>query len=175
MADNSADLGYGAGYVVRDSANGTIIDNNTVTRNSTAAAGASGGMGYNNLGTSGFGFADIEDNILWMNTASSFACVGGCAAAAFVDNDYDALDGAANIGSFNRDISADPQFRDPASGDFRLSGDSPCLAFATFRIAGYDLDGHFSDDSLQQTVADLGAYVETIFTDGFDGPPQPPQ
>jgi hypothetical protein len=175
MVGNSADLGYGAGYVVRDSVNGTIIDNNTVTRNTTLAPGGSGGVGYNNLGTAGFGFGDIEDNIFWGNTSSSFACVGGCAAVTFDDDDYDAVEGSVGFGIFNPDISADPQFRDPDNGDFRLSGNSPCLAFATFRIAGYDLDAHYGGDGAQQTVADLGAYMETIFSDGFDGPLQPPQ
>jgi len=171
MVGNSADLGYGAGYVVRNSANITIIDNNTVTRNTTIAAGGSGGLGYNDLDTFDNVPGDVENNIFWNNTSSSFACAGGCVAVSLDDNDVDAIDGDVVTDAFHGNLNADPLFVDPDHGDFHLAGTSPCLAFAKFRIAGFDLEGHAVDDSASATVVDLGAYEETIFRDGVEGPP----
>ncbi|MGA8277784.1 MAG: hypothetical protein WB784_06280 [Rhodanobacteraceae bacterium] len=157
IAGNSADLSYGAGYVTGYGQFNSLY-NNTVTGNTTTYADDPTGGLYCGGTTS----CQIFNSIFWNNT--HFGLYLGDAGAVLSHNDYGTLGGAAPaIDDLN--LSVAPQFVDAANGDFHLAGDSPLLGYGLPLGSILDLDGNqfpFGGG------LDLGAYSQTVFSDGFD-------
>ena len=67
-------------------------------------------------------------------------------------------------------ISKDPKFIDSANGNYRLSGNSPLLGFYP-DSNGILLDRDLAGDGIPSIgFCDMGAYEDTVFTDGgFEG------
>ncbi|HSN00470.1 MAG TPA: hypothetical protein VLS52_05635 [Rudaea sp.] len=137
--------------------NNTIAGNtNTSGGNMIAALGGGSASGY------------VSNNISYGNSNGYDFYLYSFQTFEFNYNDYHALTGApaANSGG---NVDLDPKF--VGAGDYRLSGTSPLLASGltnpTGGLPAMDLDGHAFPGSGR---ADMGAYEETIFIDGFDGP-----
>jgi len=161
VTGNSADGNYGAGFLFSRSGPQASLEANTISRNTTTAAGGTGGVYC--CGTPGF--ASVEANILWQNT--NYGIDMESPDYSFEYNDYGTVTGTLTPNSTN--FSVNPQFADPANGNFRLAGNSPLLgAYPAQSAPAYDLVG--------ETYAfptngyfDVGAYEDTIFTDrGFE-------
>jgi hypothetical protein len=158
IVGNSADQGDGAGRVSVNACGD--ISNNTVTQNTTSLDGGSGGLYFHSVGPCP---SFISNNIFWNNTAyglylaSSFAVLG--------QNDYGTIGGSAPLNDVGN-VSTNPLFVDAASGNFHLSGNSPLIALSPTAEGGFDLEGH---QPAGYGNADLGAYLETIFRNDFDG------
>jgi len=143
------------------------------------------GVSQSTLSTSGVGMLDMRLKRCTVAGNSGVARVWNPHAfAPFVDmrvdhcitsNDVIEFDNIQNLtvrrsliasGEFdgvNGCFSGDPQFRDPANGDFRLRFTSPCIdaAFDTPPANALDLDGHgrnLDGDLSTQALSDLGAY-----------------
>lgn len=109
------------GGVANESSGAVRLWNNTVVFND-ASAGSGGGI-YNAAGT-----LLISNTIVASNTASSPE-TGVHAAAGAVVMDYNLLfNNSSNVTAGPHDAVADPQFVDPAGGDFHLALTSPALA-----------------------------------------------
>jgi hypothetical protein len=84
------------------------------------------------------------------------------------NNDYGKISGVTpEVGTPNFD--ADPKFVDATNGNYRLAGDSPLLGALPVSISGnlaFDLAG---DAVSFSGFADIGAYEDTVFKDGFEG------
>lgn len=159
ITGNSADGNDGGGYVVGyGDYNG--INNITVTRNTSAASGSAVG----GLFCGGPTPCRIEGSIFWNNNAAGLFLGSGLGVLHY--NDIGTLAGQAPAIS-EGNVSVNPQFVDAANGDFHLAGDSSLFGLCPYFAHASDLDGH------PPTVSgriDLGAYQETIFVDGVDGP-----
>jgi hypothetical protein len=160
IINNSADMGQGAGEVLGNGTTTTIV-NNTVYGNSTTFPGGTAGLYYGGIST-----ARLANNIFSGN--GSIGLELGSATGVTVEyNDYGNRTGVTPQYDINNTL-ASPQFVDAAGGDFHLKGTSPLLGFSPIDgEGGYDLDGHFFSEN--QGPIDLGAYEETIFTDGLEG------
>jgi hypothetical protein len=167
IVGNSANGGYGAGVIDRSSNSVTIIDNNTITHNSTTS-GNGGGLFYTNLIGSGFGYCDVENDIFWDNGLASFSTGNGAPATHIGNSVYDVIGGNGVGEGIDLSTQSDPLFVDPAAGNFRLGNGSPALGIASFRITGFDLDGHAVSGLLYTGSVDAGAYSDTIFGDAFE-------
>jgi hypothetical protein len=154
---NTSATNGGAGYLSSSGANASVV-NNTVSQNRSLASGSTGGIVDAVLGSS-----SVNNNILWNN--SSYGIFFSLANASFYYNDYGTLGGAApNMGPGN--VSVNPQFMNAAASDFRLSGTSALLAVSPSTASGnLDLVGNAYPAGGK---ADLGAYEDTVFTDGFE-------
>jgi hypothetical protein len=137
--------------------NNTIVSNsNTSGGNMITALGGDSAGGYvsNNISYGNFNGYDF-----YLYSFQTFE---------FQNNDFHALTGAPTTNSSNN-VDLDPQF--VGGGNHHLSGASPLLASGLASPAGglpaADLDGHAFPS---QGRADMGAFEETIFIDGFDGP-----
>jgi hypothetical protein len=92
-----------------------------------------------------------------------------------LEADYDLLSDTSTVSAGSHYFSADPQFVDPASGDYHLQPTSLAIDFAS-AAGGLDLDGNPRDVVVYDDVTprDLGAYeyqngtVDRMFSDGFD-------
>ena len=155
---NTATTDGGAGYLDSSGASASII-NNTVTQNTAMASGSTGGIVDSILGHS-----SVTNNILWNN--SNYGIFFSLGNADFNYNDYGTLGGAApNMGPGN--VSVSPRFVNASGGDFHLSGISTLLGVSSVIESGnHDLEGNAYPLGGK---ADLGAYEDTVFTDGFDG------
>jgi len=146
---NSADSGYGAGYVT-GYASLSIAHSLTVARN--AAAAGMGGMYFG-----GSTQWSVYDSIFWSNSAEGLELGSNTARLYF--NDYGSRTGnapAQETGS----MSVNPQFVDANAFNFRLAGNSPLLGQGYLAFAGsVDPDGHVRPSYRQ----DIGAFEETIF------------
>jgi hypothetical protein len=89
--------------------------------------------------------------------------------------DYDLLSDTSTVSQGSHYFSADPQFVDPANGDYHLQPTSPAVDFAP-AAGGVDLDGNPRDVVVYDDVTprDIGAYEyqigvpDRVFADGFD-------
>jgi hypothetical protein len=161
IINNSADMGQGAGEVLGNGTN-SIIVNNTVYGNSTTLSGGAGGLYYGGIST-----ARLANNIFSGNSNVGLE-LGSSAGVSLEYNDYGTIAGVAPEQSIGN-LSVSPQFVNAGGGDFHLKGTSPLLGISPVNgEGGYDLDGNFFSST---GPIDLGAYEETIFTDGFQGPP----
>jgi len=162
IVGNSADGGYGAGFVYSRSGNQTFLDQSTVYKNTTIASGGTGGMYCCGTPVSD---SEVRANIFWQNT--NFGIDVETAGVDFEYNDYGTVKGIASPDSTN--LSTDPKFIDADNGNYRLSGVSPLLgvwpadSFTSTDLAGdpypFPANGYF----------DIGAYEDTVFTDrGFE-------
>ncbi|MEO8673029.1 MAG: right-handed parallel beta-helix repeat-containing protein [Tahibacter sp.] len=158
ITGNSADDDLGAGEVIGNT-EGSSLYNNTVTRNTASAAGGRGGLYYGGSAT----IVYISNNIFWNNT--SFGLYLGSGLVRLEHNDIGTLGGVAPLAS-SGNLSLNPDFVDSAGGDFHLAGNSPLLAAVPQAFHSIDPDGMTSASGGRM---DIGAYYETIFTDGLDG------
>ena len=72
---------------------------------------------------------------------------------------------STNVGA----LDTDPLFVDAAGGNFHLGNGSPLIGVSTYldSDSDNDIEGH----ALPLTGrTDIGAYMETIFNDGFESP-----
>jgi hypothetical protein len=143
---------------------GAYITGNTVYGNTATAFDAWGG-----LSCCGYMATDpaIYANIFWQNTKYGLDVFGTAGDLEY--NDYGILGGVTpdhDIGN----TSINPKFVDAANGDFHLSGTSPLLAYtSTISLQNATTSMDVSGNAYPKTgKIDLGAYAETIFTDGFD-------
>jgi hypothetical protein len=137
--------------------------NNTIAGNTNT----SGGNMITALGgTNAGGYA--SNNISHGNTNGDDFYLYSFQTFEFHNNDYHALNGVPTDGSAGN-IDLDPKF--VGAGDYRLSGASPVLAGGLTNPVGglpaVDLDGHAFPG---RGRADMGAFEETIFIDGFESP-----
>jgi hypothetical protein len=157
LRDNSADQRFGAADILDNGTVGTIA-HNTFVHNTTSASGMNGGVYYGGSASNMF----IDDNIFWGNTNAGLQL--GSTAVTLQFNDYDMLGGLAP-GTSMGNLQVNPQFVDQAGGDFRLSTGSPLLGAAPSHISLTDLQGYTFPPNGK---GDIGAYAQTIFTDGFE-------
>jgi hypothetical protein len=124
-----------AGAVRAGALSSPTLINCTFTGNSAGEAGGAVGAGSDMTGIPGH--ASLHNCILWGNTAPlgaeialngiypadvtvTYSDVEGGEAGVYVEPGFTLTWGPGNI-------DADPLFADPAGGDYRLSGGSPCL------------------------------------------------
>lgn len=136
--DNTAELGGGVG------SQGSSITINCTIADNTADEGG-GVYLFDNVE-----FPLVQNSIVWGNTPDSFA--GHLVRSVTFSDIEGGYEGEGNI-------DVDPQFVDPAMGDYRLSRSSPCIEagdwyFREERVTR-DLDGHAR--WLCERV-DMGAY-----------------
>ena len=157
---------FGAGLVNAANVGVVYITGNTVYGNTAVAVSGSGSLYC--CGDAANAPA-IYANIFWQNTKYGLYTYGTAADLEY--NDYGTLSGVTpdqNIGN----TSINPKFLDAANGDFHLSGTSSLLGYSPPTINGVpagtstDVSGNYFP---QTGKRDVGAYSETIFTDGFDG------
>ncbi|MEO7323423.1 MAG: hypothetical protein ABIW82_01195 [Dokdonella sp.] len=165
ITGNSADNGYGAAILF---ANGsttvnqqTLVTHNVVYGNMTSQPGAVGGIG---CGSTGAQLTYVSDNVFWNNGGIGLYLIGNN--VYLKSNDYGTLGGS--LPANNADgMSVSPRFVDAAGGNFHLAGDSPLLG-VKFDFLG--LNNDLAGDPFPMSgKGDLGAYAETIFSDGFNG------
>ena len=154
---NSADDGDGAGIVLVYGATADVY-NNTVTQNTTSLAGGTGGVGF--AGNSGT--ITLLNNILHGNTNYG-ADFGTSDDIDFEYNDYGTITGTPPT-TMDGNLTSAPQFVDAASGDFHLATGSLLIGATPLLFNETDPDGHAMP---AHGSSDIGAYFETIFTDGF--------
>ncbi len=158
ITGNSADNGSGAGVLIVHGASATIAEN-TVSVNTTTLNNGIGGLTFSGNATCNCG---VVNNIFWDNT--NIGLWLGNSNVGLEYNDIGTLDGSPpddDVGN----VSVAPQFVDRDNGDFHLAGDSPLLGLTPNPIGNLDIEGH---PIPRFSHADLGAYEETIFADGFD-------
>ena len=159
IAGNSADNGSGAGVLIVHGSGATIAGN-TMSVNSTTLADGIGGLTFTANASCN---CAVVNNIFWDN--SNIGLWLGNSNVDLEYNDIGTLAGSPpddDVGN----VSVAPHFVDRDNGDFHLTGDSTLLGLAPNPIGNLDLDGHSRP---RFSHADLGAYEETIFADGFDG------
>ena len=162
ISGNSANQDAGAGIVSATAA--TIsVTRNTVYGNTTSAPGMSttgtGGLMINSAPSL------IINNIFKQNTLNGAYL--GASGIVFSYNDYGAIGGSPFDPGSAGNTTVAAGFVDAVGGNFHLAGSSPLLGF-TPSVVGTTID--LEDHSYPATgKGDLGAYAETIFTDGFDG------
>jgi parallel beta-helix repeat protein len=120
----------------------STVENCTIVRNT--ASGGSGGGVYRANGV-------VSNSIVYLNSAVTAPNYSG-AASGIAYSCADPL--VANTGN----ISDDPQFVNPAAGNYRLPFGSDCVdagATPDWAATGTDLDG---SNRLQNSVIDMGAY-----------------
>ena len=154
---NSADQRFGAADILDNGAVGDIA-HNTFVHNTTSASGMNGGVYYGGSASNMF----INDNIFWGNTNAGLQL--GTTWVTLQFNDYGALAGLSP-GTSTGNLHVDPQFVDEAGGDFHLSTGSPLLGAAPSHTLLTDLQGYGFPPNGK---GDMGAYAQTIFTDGFE-------
>lgn len=167
--NNSAHEGDGAGEVLGDGA-GLSFYNNTVYRNTSTGVN-DGGM-YLTCANSITCF--VENNIFWNNTNYDVILYGdaGAHGGQFLlgYNDIaESFDGTPYVNEVGT-LSTSPKFVSVDDENYRLDTGSPLLGASPFLKDGDDLD-----DKPYPTIGltDIGAYEDTIYTDGFDVlPPQ---
>lgn len=139
------------------------LTNNTIAGNSNTSSGsmiaALGGGTASGYVSNNISYGNINGYDFYLYSFQTFE---------FHNNDFHALSGAPTANS-GGNVDLDPGF--VGAGDYRLSGTSPVLAGGLTNPAGglpaVDLDGHAFPS---RGRADMGAFEETIFIDGFDGP-----
>jgi hypothetical protein len=160
FADNTSGMTEGGAACLDARGGFTQFYGNTVVQNTAASgAGATGGLLCGQSGP-----CDIDDNIFWQN--SGFGLDLESSGSVLLYNDFGGRTGQApslEIG----DVSENPNFVDFAGGNYHLSSASPLLALSNVLLDGVDLQGNPYPTGGRQ---DLGAFEETVYIDGFDGP-----
>lgn len=139
------------------------LTNNTIAGNTNTSSGsmitALGGGNASGYVSNNISYGNINGYDFYLYPFQTFE---------FHNNDYHALSGVPTANS-GGNVDLDPKFF--GAGNYRLSGASPLLAGGLTNPAGglpaMDLDGHAFPSHGR---ADMGAFEETVFTDGFDGP-----
>jgi len=158
IIDNSADLAFGAGNIVGNTGPSPVLFvNNTISHNTTAQAGAAGGMLFE-----GSGYLYVRNNIFWSNSNAGLQLNGS--KIGLDANDYGTRTGVAPFYE-DASLSVDPQFVNEPNRNLRLSAASPLFARAHLSDPDYDLDGN---RFARTGRFDLGPYQRTLFSDGFD-------
>ena len=151
----AAETAGGGIFVAAADAACTIVSS-TVTGNTVTATEGGGGIAGPESGVV------VLDTIVWGNKSNEVADdVAGIPASAFTS----CLIGEPGFEGSQGNITGDPGFLDAASGDFRLSCDSPCID------AGSD-DGAPATDAVGRSrvddpdIEDTGTGTETFFDIG---------
>jgi len=158
IVGNSAQGQHGAGYVIAYGQYNELYNNTVVQNVSTAVTNPVGG-----LYCAGTAPCYLYNNIFWNNT--TYGLDLGNSGALLSHNDVGTLGGETPAVT-DHELSTTPKFVDAANGDFRLAADSPLLGYGPPQGSTVDLLGNPYPTTGK---IDLGAYAETIFTDGFDG------
>ena len=162
IVGNSADVGNAAAELIGNGL-GVLFYDNTVYQNTTAFPDGVGGI-Y----CGGSGECEVNNNIIWNNSNVGI----DVAAIGMKTLSYNDI-GTYTGGPFSENIgnqSVAPKFVDAAGGDFHLAANSTLLAVSPILFGSVDLDGNAYPAN---GVQDMGAYEETVFTNGFDElPPQ---
>ena len=161
VVGNAADGNYGAGFEYSRSSEEGILQSNTVYKNTTTASGGTGGVYCCGPGSQAY----ISANILWQNTNYGLFLEGSLISVNY--NDYGATNGMPGSGTLNFDT--DPKFVNAADGDYRLAADSTLIGaypLSAGELLSVDLAG---DAYPFSGFADIGAYEDTVFKDGFEG------
>lgn len=157
IVDNSADGNYGAVYMT---AYGTSsnVDNSTISGNTAAASTNRVGGLY----CGGTATCNVFNTIAYNNSTVGmyFESPG-----AVVCDDYGAI-GGATPGFSSGNVSTPPMFVDSTNGDYHLSSNSPLFGLCSAGSGVPDLDDF---PFPARGKEDVGAYNDTLFTDGFDG------
>ena len=153
VAFNSADGNFSAGSLIGGAA--VYLRQNTIAENFTAGTGISG------MWCLASPRCIIANNIAWENPGGDFY-LGS--AASLVYNDYTTSSGTTPT-QLVGNVSTDPYFTASMAGDFHLYTGSPVFALSEYSgsYSGLDLEGRPLPTSGR---IDLGAYSETIFSDG---------
>jgi len=158
IVGNSADVGN-AGAELIGNGMGVLFYDNTVYQNTTSFPGGVGGI-Y----CGGSGECEVTNNIIWDNSNVGI----DMEAAGTMTLDYNDI-GSYTGGPFSEKLgnqSVAPKFVDATSGDFHLAGNSTLLGVSPILLgSSIDLDGNTYP---ARGVQDMGAYEETVFTNGFD-------
>jgi hypothetical protein len=155
IVDNSTDADYGGAYLTGFGSS-VHVGHSTISRN-TSPAGTTGGLYCGGNNTCG-----VYDTIAWNNTHIGLYMD---TANALVCDDYGASGGTPPEYAANN-VSVSPQFVDAAGGDYHLTAASPLFGLCPGEPFQYDLDDRAYPAS---GGTDVGAYEDTIFTDGVDG------
>jgi hypothetical protein len=140
------------------------MNNNTIAGNT-----ASDGPTLNGFEPNGKGMFSVSNNIVWDGDDDDVDNTSANAAhMIFANND---------IGHFARaptssgDINEDPQFVDPANGNYRLMGASPARDAGENSPPGGTLTHDLDGNTRVIGIVDMGAYEipDEIFSDGFEG------
>ncbi len=162
IVGNSADDGYGAAVLIGNGL-GVLLYDNTVYQNTTTFPDGVGG-----IDCGGSGECEVTNNIIWANTnVGIWVHAAGTLTLSYNDiGTYSGGPFSENIG--NQSVA--PKFVDASGGDFHLAGNSPLLGVSPIIFGSIDLDGNAYP---AKGVQDMGAYEETVFTNGFEElPPQ---
>jgi hypothetical protein len=159
IVGNSADNGNGAGNLLANG-DGATVANCTITQNTTSLANGTGGLRFAGAAACNCG---LVNNIIWNNDNAGLFLATANISLSY--NDYGTL-GGMPPGSSNGNFSDAPMFVDAAGGDFHLRGASPAIGATPQGFGGTDVEGHPAPGF--RSLADLGAYFESIFIDGFD-------
>lgn len=157
VVGNSADQGYGAGEL--SGADHVYVRYDTVSMNTAPDADVGG------LFCSGTPACEIANDAFWQNSTTDLYLFSD---ASMYFNDVGVLGGmspSTNVGA----LDTDPLFVDAAGDNFHLGNGSPLIGVSTYLSSGSDndIEGH----ALPLTGrTDIGAYLETIFNDGFESP-----
>jgi len=157
IVDNAADGGYGAGEVFGE---GQVYVRYDTVSNNTAPGADIGG-----ILCSGAPDCEIANSVFWSNSNTDLYVFSD---AKLYFSDVGALGGNAPSTNDNP-VSGDPLFADPLNGNYHLGNGSPLLAVSTYLDSGSDNDIEGHNLPLTGTT-DIGAYVDTIFNDGFESP-----
>lgn len=113
--------GYGGGVYCSEDSPLQIIGCSMYANEAVRGNRGSGGGGSNGISRGGgvYGNAEVENCIVWANTAISSPQIYGDPVVSYSDVE-DGFSGEGNI-------DADPCFIDPAGGDYHLLFDSPCV------------------------------------------------
>lgn len=132
----------------REPANGRLDTARPRRRSSPASRCPGTCQVYNNLLWSNDGAG------LWLNTPDGFLS----------HNDFGNRGGDTPLGGIGS-THLNPHLFNPLAGNYRLAGDSPVLAISPLVLDATDL---FDRPHPASGVRDVGAYAETIFTDGSE-------
>ena len=163
IAYNSADLDWGAGELVAAASNSLVyMVSDDVVENTVGTASATGGLYIGGAGIPDVNFSIFSHN---HNTGLHLDSAGGL--LYYVD--CGTLGGVAPASAIGF-TQADPHFVDYLANppDLHLASGSPLLAAApsSVMLSPYDIEGRAIP---QRGRVDLGAYEDTVFSDGFDG------
>ena len=154
---NSADQAYGAGEMF--GAGQVYMRYDTVSMNTSTGSNPGG------IVCSGTPTCEIANDAFWQNANTDLYLFSD---ASMHFNDIGVLAGtvpSTNIGA----LDTDPLFVDAVGGNFHLGNGSPLIGVSTYLDSGTDNDIEGHDLPLTGRT-DIGAYLETIFNDGFESP-----